>query len=123
MIADVTTGSIEQTGTPFLDPWRVVIDAASSDEESLNKAIKWLCLFSSSGVDIPIATFLRISALARDLGLTFEDHSVLAEAALLSTWMKSLGKQDLQAMVSELHTRHAAWIRGQLQRKENIFSM
>ncbi|TDL27495.1 hypothetical protein BD410DRAFT_782583 [Rickenella mellea] len=104
---------------PSLDPWRVVMDEAARNGEGLSKSIKWLRLFATSAVDIPITSFLRISAFARDIGGSFEDHAMLAEATLMSTWMVSLGRQDLQAMISELHTRQSAWIRDSLRKKEH----
>lgn len=100
---------------PLLDPWRVVIDVAAQDRDGLKKGLDWLRIFACSGVDIPINTFLQISALARDLDATFEDHVKLGETAFMAIWIKSLGRQDLHKLISDLHDRYANYILVQLE--------
>lgn len=104
------SGSPEQTGIPIMDPWRVVIDVASKGLEGLKQGLRWLCLFASSGVDIPIATFLQLSAMARDFDSSFEDQTMLCEAAFMATWTKSIGRYELQRLLLDLHVRNSKYV-------------
>ena len=107
---DTTIASFEQVGATFLDPWRAVINVASENYEGLKKSLGWITLFASSGVDIPVNTFLQLSAMLRDFKASFEDHLSLAKAALAATWLKSMGRQDLQRMIADFHDRNASYI-------------
>lgn len=107
---DATVVSFEQVGTTVMDPWRAVINVASENYDGLKKSLCWITLFASSGVDIPVTTFLQLSAMLRDFKASFEDHTALAEAALAATWLKSMGRQDLQRMIADFHDRNAAHI-------------
>ncbi|THH07445.1 hypothetical protein EW145_g3377 [Phellinidium pouzarii] len=111
---DATITSFEHVDTASADPWRIVTGIASRDYEGLRKGLSWLRLFSLSGVDIPVQTFLQVSALVRDMGGSFEDYAVLAEAVFMATYVKSLGKQDLHRMISDLHNRNANYILGRI---------
>lgn len=116
---DATITSFEHVNAPLLDPWRVVTGIASHDYDGLKRGLDWLSIFASSGVDIPVTTFLQMSALARDLNATFEDHLKLAEAAFMAIWIKSLGRQDLQKMISDLHDRNVNFVLTQLGKEED----
>ncbi|EJD06034.1 uncharacterized protein FOMMEDRAFT_119510 [Fomitiporia mediterranea MF3/22] len=113
---DATVTSFEHVNAPLLEPWRVVTDVAARDYDGLKKGLDWLCIFASSGVDIPVNTFLQISALARDLNAPFDDHMKLAEAVFMSIWIKSLGRLDLQRLISDLHDRFVNYILARLER-------
>ena len=93
-----------------MDPWRIIDRVASIDLDGLRKALNWLCIFAASGVEIPVATFLQVSNYARDFNATFEDDTRLCEAILLSAWMKSLGRQDLQKVIVDVHWRNASTV-------------
>ncbi|KAL5490495.1 hypothetical protein ACEPAI_5328 [Sanghuangporus weigelae] len=111
---DATITSFEHISAPLLDPWRVVIDVAARDYDGLKKGLDWLCIFAASGVDVPVNTFLQLSALTRDLDAPFEDHLKLAEATFMAIWIKALGRQELHQMISDLHDRTAKHILAQL---------
>jgi hypothetical protein len=77
-----------------------------------------LCAFSRAGVDIPVSVFTLLSTQAVQFDASLEDTSFLVEAALSSTWLKSLGRQDLQAMLSDLHARFGPHIFHRLRTKD-----
>ncbi|KAH8117558.1 hypothetical protein DFH11DRAFT_1504486 [Phellopilus nigrolimitatus] len=116
---DATITSFEHINDPLVDPWRIVISVASRDYDGLRKGLNWLRLFALSGVDIPVTTFLQISALARDLEASFEDHVLLGEAAFMAIWIKSLGRQDLQKVISDLHDRCGSRILERIRSNSN----
>lgn len=92
---------------PNIDPWHAILRVASESREGFSKSLQWLCLLARSGIDIPRATFMQFSALAKhyDSGLT--DSLLFVKAVFHSTWLKSLGRQELQVLFSELHVRLA----------------
>lgn len=107
---DALLNIIDQPGTPMVDPWRIIGKVASSDLKGLRKALNWLCIFAASGVEIPLTTFTHVSNFSRDFDATFEDDVRLCEAILFSTWMKSVGRQDLQKLLVDIHWRNASTV-------------
>lgn len=107
---DATIASFEHVAGPLLDPWRIVTNVASQDYDGLKKGLKWLGVFASSGVDIPISTFLQVSALLRDFDASFDIYIMLVEAVFISTWIRSLGRLTLQRMISDVHDRNSPYI-------------
>ncbi|KAI5122947.1 hypothetical protein M0805_006828 [Coniferiporia weirii] len=120
---DATVTSFEHVSAPLLDPWRIVNGVASRSYEGFRKSLSWLRMFALSGVDIPTPTFLQVFALARDLGGSFEDHAVLADAVFMSIWVRSLGRQELHKVITDLHDKHASFVLEQLGNKENVGRM
>lgn len=110
-------------GAPSIDPWKILINRSSQNRDGLRTGLKWLCVFAYSGVDIPIKTFLQLSALSRDLASSFDEQTMLCEAAFISTWIKSLGRSDLQVMISDLHDRNASWILAHIRSQADLRSM
>jgi hypothetical protein len=117
---DGTLGPTDNGRTMAVDPWRVVIDFASRSKEELRNSFRWLCLFATSGVDIPVATYLHFSSSAERFGICLTDTLWLVEAALRSTWLKSMGRQHLQAMFSSLHSHLASEVLHCLQNKTGL---
>lgn len=99
--------SIDATGSAVADSWRVVMNVASADIEGWRRSLHWLCLFARSGVDIPVSTYMTFSSLGIKFNATLIDYVLLVDAALSSTWLKSMGRQELQVIVSALHSRLA----------------
>ncbi|KDQ07904.1 hypothetical protein BOTBODRAFT_180257 [Botryobasidium botryosum FD-172 SS1] len=91
----------------FIDPWRVIIDVASEGGECLLRSVRWLRVLAQSGVDIPVSTFMQISAFARDFQAPFEIYEILVEAILAFIWIKPVGVQDFLKLISNLHVRLA----------------
>ncbi|KAG2034905.1 hypothetical protein BDR03DRAFT_900655 [Suillus americanus] len=80
------------------DPWGMVRRAAK--ENGLLDSLRWLRLFARSGVDIDFPIFIEYSELSRRGLVTLKQASVFAEATLLSVWTRSMGRQDLQKLIS-----------------------
>jgi hypothetical protein len=104
----------------LVDPWRVIVDAASEDTAGLERCLQWVLILARSGVEIPNSTFMQLSAFARDFEAPFITHSLLAEALLYSVWFKSFGRSELLHLVSSLYTRQAVWIKQKLKSHEQL---
>ena len=112
-----------QPGYSSIDAWRIVINVAAENLTGLKKALKWLNVFASSGVDIPVTTFLQISGLARDLNATFEDYVVLCETVFAAIWIKSFGRQGLQILLTDFVSKRSEWILEELWQKHDAATM
>ena len=104
----------------MVDPWRVVVDAASDDTAGLERCLQWVLILARSGVDIPDTTLMQLSAFARDFGASFITHALLVEALLFSVWLKSFGRAQLLSLVSSLYLRQSDWIKDGLKKKEGL---
>jgi hypothetical protein len=117
---DSTLGPTDNGRTVAIDPWRVVMDFASRSKEDLTNSLQWLCLFATSGVDIPVSTYMLFSSSAKRFNTGLTDALWLVEAAMRSTWLKSMGRQQLQAMFSSLHSHLASEVLHCLQTKTGV---
>ncbi|RDB21389.1 hypothetical protein Hypma_011626 [Hypsizygus marmoreus] len=98
-----------------IDPWRVVMRIATESSEGLSRSLQWLCLFTRSGVEVPLAIFKVFFSQVAIYDSSVSDSLILAKSVLSSTWLKSVGRQELQAMFSELHARLACRIANSLK--------
>ncbi|EMD38403.1 hypothetical protein CERSUDRAFT_113558 [Gelatoporia subvermispora B] len=110
----------DATSLANVNALRTMTDIATSNKDGFQQAIHWLCLFLRSGVDIPIPIFQQFSNLAQRFGATLEDCSVLVKATLWSAWLKSLGRQELQSVISVIQTYVTAEIVSCLQSRHNM---
>lgn len=93
------------------DPWRVIVDAASEDTAGLERCLQWVLVLARSGVEIPNATLMQLSAFARDFSAPFITHAILAEVLLYSVWVKAFGRGELLTLISSLYARQSAWLK------------
>jgi hypothetical protein len=104
VLVDPSLGPTDAVGMAVVDSWRLVMKVASTDKDSWDRSLQWLCVFARSGVDIPVPTYLTFSSLAYKFQASLSECVLLVEAALSSTWLKSMGRQELQTMFSALHS-------------------
>lgn len=102
---------------------RVLTDTATGSREGFEHTIHWLCLFVRSGVDISIQTFMQFASLARRFDATLDECSQLIKAVMWSAWLRSVGRQDLQAVVAALHTHLVAHVTACLRARINLEKM
>lgn len=60
-------------------------------------------MFARSGVEIPVSRFEQILELVQQSDLPWEDSKLLIDALFCATWLRSLGRQELQTTVSNIH--------------------
>jgi hypothetical protein len=118
--SDAALSAADNGRSAAVDPWRVVVELAQRSKEGLKTTLQWLCLFATSGVDIPVSTFMLFSSSADLFDICLTDSLPLVEAALRATWLKSMGRQQLQAMFSSLHSRLSFEVLHCLQTKSGI---
>ncbi|KAG6850997.1 hypothetical protein H0H93_004484 [Arthromyces matolae] len=90
-----------------IDPWQLVIRTAAKSSDALIHSLRWLCIFSRSGVEIPLAIFKMFASLLMKYDSPLSESSLLAEAVVVSTWLRPKGRQEIQNLLSELHERLA----------------
>ena len=95
----------ENDGHLTFDPWRTVVRAASASKDGLSRSLRWLSVLACSGVEIPVATFMRFSALATEYNASLATTLLLVKSVLSATWQKCTGWSELQALFAEQHTR------------------
>jgi hypothetical protein len=86
-----------------VDPWHVVRTVASEGKKNLNHALRWLCLFARSGVDIPVSIFLDFSSWAVRFNINLDDGLLLVTASFSAICMRSVGRQQLHTLFSSMH--------------------
>ena len=90
-------------GLAAIDPWKILFDVASDSKEGLKSGLRWFCIFARSGVEIPVSRFEQMLGLVQQSNSSWEDFTLLVDALFCSTWLRSLGKQELQTTVSNIH--------------------
>ncbi|EPQ58100.1 hypothetical protein GLOTRDRAFT_72136 [Gloeophyllum trabeum ATCC 11539] len=102
-----------------LDPWSIVMGVAKQKDQ-FRQSLHWLSFLAAAGVDVPVHVYSQFSSFVSQYTASLEDSVTLAQAALESTWLKSLGHQRLQGMIVDLHSLLA---KGLIQRMRTCTSM
>lgn len=102
----VTEPRLSLAETPAVlmnNPLKVIIDIAQRSFEGYDMTLHWLCLFVRSGIEISVPTFRQLEELGNKFGVSLEVCSLQVKAALWSCWLKSMGRQDLQKVIANIH--------------------
>ncbi|KAH9946036.1 uncharacterized protein BXZ73DRAFT_86240 [Epithele typhae] len=105
--ASVIEPRLSMSETPSMlttNPLKIIVDIANKSYEGYDMTLHWLCLFVRSGVEISGQTFMQLVNLGNKFGVSLEVCTLLIKAALWSTWLKSMGRQDLQTVIAAIHT-------------------
>lgn len=103
-----------------VNPLRVIIDIATKSKEGYDNTLHWLCLFVRSGVEISVPTFTQLVNLGRKFGTSLEESALIVKAALWSCWLKSMGRQDMQSVITAVHTNVGPEIIAHLQSRAEV---
>lgn len=95
-------------GLANVNPLQKLVEIAFANREGYRRALRWLCIFAASGVEIPIAIFGQFAASASTFQVGLEDCLVLIKAALYAAWLRPIGRQDLQVVAAILHAYTAS---------------
>ncbi|KZO98231.1 hypothetical protein CALVIDRAFT_36906 [Calocera viscosa TUFC12733] len=90
----------------LIDPWRSVTSIASEGIEGVARSLRWVLVLAQSGVNIPEMTFRQIAGFARDFQAPLDVQLNLVHAIFASIWVRSLGRQDLAALIEILLERN-----------------
>ena len=80
--------------------------------------MRWFCIFARSGVDVPVSRFEQMLGLVQKSDSSWEDSILLIDALFCATWLRSLGRQELQATVSNTHVLVCPQILGEFKTKK-----
>ncbi|CAA7271679.1 unnamed protein product [Cyclocybe aegerita] len=107
---DLLPGTPErQPGVP--DPLGAMGRLASESDVGLTQGLGFLSMAATSGVVISSSSFNQFLALIAPENLNCLDHAGLfIKAIVLSLWMRSLGRQDIQGLVAALHSQLSSQI-------------
>lgn len=86
-----------------INPLQKLLEISFSSEDGYRRGLRWLSIFASSGVDIPVSAFFQFAVAAERFHANLEDCLVLTKAGLFAAWLRAIGRQDLQVMVGILH--------------------
>lgn len=95
--------SVDGGGLTAIDPWEILFRVASGSKEGLRASLRWSCIFARSGVEVPISRFEEMLGLVQQFDSSLEDSKLLIDALFCATWLRSLGRQELQTIVSKIH--------------------
>lgn len=98
-----TLTSVDVGGLAAIDPWKTLFQVASGSKGGLRTGLRWFCIFARSGVELPVSRFEQMLGLVRQLDSSWEDSKLLIDALFCATWLRSLGRQELQTTVSNIH--------------------
>lgn len=98
-----TLASVDVGGIATIDPWKILFQVASESKECLRLGLRWFCIFARSGVEVPVSRFEQMFGLVRQFDSSWEDSKLLIDALFCATWLRSLGRQELQTTVSNIH--------------------
>ena len=102
---------------------RVLVETAMGSQERFQETTHWLCLCVRSGVDISVQTFMQLASLALRFDTGLADCSLLIKAVMWSTWLRSVGRQELQSLVTEIHGHLAQQVISALHARDNVSNM
>lgn len=92
----------------YADPLRAISNYASQSPHGLSRALSFLSSVVKSGINIPIGTFrLFLKLIEKNEEDLLQNADMLMRAVLLTVWLRSSGRQDLQTLISSLHARLA----------------
>lgn len=95
--------SMDVGGLAVIDPWKILFQVASESKESLKTGLRWFCIFARSGVEIPVSRFEQMLGLVQQSDSSWEDSMLLIDGLFCATWLRSVGRQELQTSVSNIH--------------------
>ena len=103
-----------------VNPMQNLMEISFGSADGYRQGLRWLCIFASSGVDIPVSVFFQFAASASRYDADLADCMILVQAGLYPAWLRSIGRQDLQAMVGMLHEHLSSDIVSKIWAKETV---
>lgn len=92
----------------YIDPLRTISNLARESSSGLSKSLAYLQSVIKSGISVPTTSFRQFLKLTiSDKVNRFENANMLSKAILLSLWLRSSGRQDLQSVISSLQSHLA----------------
>lgn len=118
---EATEGDVYMGWT--VHPWKVINDVASSGQDGLMRAMRWLVVLTRSGITIPVSTYSQTAAFIRDFNADFETYEHLMECISATCWLRPDNVLELLALVTTLHARLRDWLFDSMAHLERLDSM
>lgn len=99
------------TTSAFIDPLQAIISQADQADDGLTRSLRCLLMCIRSGAIVPTQIFLQfLSLISTSSPHCLQDASILSECVMLSLWIRSLGRQELQNVISQMHAKMSSRI-------------
>lgn len=102
-----------------VNPLQVMTNLATATKSGFQRGLNWINLFTSSGVDVPVPIFLQFATLTTKFKPSLADCSVLVDAALAASYLRPIGRLELQPIIGLLHEYLSPVILGSIQASES----
>ncbi|KAF8311639.1 hypothetical protein DL93DRAFT_2168963 [Clavulina sp. PMI_390] len=103
---DPDNGGTTDENTPWaVHPWKVINDVASSGQDGLQRAIRWLVVLARSGISIPVTTYSQTVAFIRDFNADLSVYEHLIDCITATCWLGPDNAVELLSLVTSLHDR------------------
>ena len=103
---DSSAGLSDRPSPVFMDPLRVISNLARQSGPGVSSILAILPVIIKSGVNIPSAFYKNILDFIVPSSPEFLGNAkAFARCVTLSLWLRSLGRQDLQALIASLHMK------------------
>ncbi|PPR08077.1 hypothetical protein CVT24_010538 [Panaeolus cyanescens] len=94
------------TASTFIDPLQAIINLANQADDGLTRSLRCLLMCIRSGAVVPTQIFLQfLSLISTSSPHCLQDASILTECVMLSLWIRTLGRQELQTVISQIHEK------------------
>ncbi|KAI0703614.1 hypothetical protein BC835DRAFT_1483812 [Cytidiella melzeri] len=120
IVTDSRFTMVDLSAFSNVNPLQKLMSVAFASSEGFRTGLSWLCLFASSGVDIPLKTYLDFAVKGSRFHMDLQDCTMLVKAALYSCWLRSIGRHEMQAMIATLFTQMELQVVQNLQSREAV---
>ncbi|EAU88627.2 hypothetical protein CC1G_12019 [Coprinopsis cinerea okayama7 len=83
-------------------PFQILLDVASHSEGDLTQSLKWLLMIARSGIELSSDILERFLTLVNTYPANLENAHLFVHTVMLSFWLKSIGRQNMQFLFSKL---------------------
>ncbi|KAI6150742.1 hypothetical protein BKA82DRAFT_122595 [Pisolithus tinctorius] len=115
---DATLTNSDEKGLKMADLWGAVWQFTRRTD-GLTSGLMWLRLFARSGVEVDTLTITKYSNIIFSRSPSLAQGSIFMDAVLITTWLRSVGRQDLQPVVGKMMRFFRPAVETSLQSSDN----
>ncbi|KAI6109011.1 hypothetical protein EV401DRAFT_1870641 [Pisolithus croceorrhizus] len=97
---DATLTNFDEKGLKMADLWGAIW-RFTERTDAFTSGLMWLRLFARSGVEVDTSTITKFSNIIFSRSPSLAQGSIFMDAVLTTTWLRSVGRQDLQPVVGK----------------------
>ncbi|KAI6022693.1 hypothetical protein EDC04DRAFT_3067434 [Pisolithus marmoratus] len=118
---DATLTNSDEKGLKIADLWGAAWQFTRRTD-GFTSGLMWLRLFARSGVEIDTSTITKYSNIIFSRSPSLAQGSIFMDAVLITTWLRSVGRQDLQPVVGKMMRFFRPAVETSLQPSNNTSS-